>query len=154
MTDTASETDLGGAITDGADRPRNANTARSYRSVASHSKTAQHLGPLADLPGFWQGTGFSLIARPEFDPENPNAFFLQLNLLRETLEFSQIGSPVPNRGGEQSDIYLYGVTYLHRVTDAATGGALHIEPGLWMRIPPTTAPEAARYRLAEDRSHG
>ena len=37
---------------------------------------------------------------------------------------------------------LYGVTYLHRVTDAATGGALHIEPGVWMRIPPTTDPEA------------
>ena len=60
----------------------------------------------------------------------------------ETLEFSHIGSPVPNRGSKQSDISLYGVTYLHRVTDAATGGALHIEPGVWMRIPATTDPEA------------
>jgi hypothetical protein len=142
MTDTASETNLGTAITDRADRPRNSNTARSYRSVGTHSTTSEHLGPLADLPGFWQGTGFSLIARPEFDPNNPNAFFLQLNLLHETLEFSHIGSPVPNRGSEQTDISLYGVTYLHRVTDAATGGALHIEPGVWMRIPPTTDPEA------------
>jgi hypothetical protein len=32
---------------------------------------------------------------------------------------------------------------LQRVTDATTGGALHIEPGLFLRIPPTTAPEAA-----------
>jgi hypothetical protein len=142
MTDTASETNLGTAITDRPDQPRNANTARSYRSVATHSTTAEFLGPLADLPGFWQGTGFSLIARPDFDPRNPDGFFLQLNLLREIVEFSQIGSPVPNRGSQQSDISLYGVTYVHRVTDAATGGALHIEPGIWMTIPPTTDPDA------------
>ena len=142
MTDTASETNLGTAITDRPDLPRNANTARSYRSVGAHATTAEHLGPLADLPGFWQGTGFSLIARPDFDPRNPDGFFLQLNLLREVIEFSHIGSPVPNRGSEQGDISLYGVTYLHRVTDAATGGALHIEPGLWMTIPPTTDPDA------------
>ena len=71
MTDTASETNLGTAITDRADRPRNPNTARSYRSVATHSQTAEHLGPLADLPGFWQGTGFSLIARPDVRPDEP-----------------------------------------------------------------------------------
>lgn len=142
MTDTASETNLGTAITDHADQPRNPNTARSYRGVATHSTTAEHLGPLADLPGFWQGTGFSLIARPDFDPKNPDGFFLQLNLLQEVLEFQPIGSPVPNRGSGQSDISLYGVTYLHRVTDAATGGALHIEPGIWLNIPATTDPEA------------
>jgi hypothetical protein len=142
MTDTASETNLGTAITDRAERPRNANTARSYRSVGAHSTTAAHLGPLADLPGFWQGTGLSLIARPDFDPRNADGFFLQLNLLQETIEFHPIGSPVPNRGSEQPDISLFGVTYLHRVTDAATGGALHIEPGIWLRVPPTTEPAA------------
>jgi hypothetical protein len=142
MTDTASETDLGTALTDRADQPRNANTARSYRTVATHSTTSEHLGPLADLPGFWQGTGFSLIARPDFDPQNPDGFFLQLNLLREAIEFRPIGSPVPNRGSEQGDVSLYGVTYMHRVTDAATGGALHIEPGIWLTIPATTDPEA------------
>jgi hypothetical protein len=141
-TDTASETKLGTAITDHPEQPRNVNTARSHRGVASHSATAVHLGPLADLPGFWQGTGFSLTARPDFDPGNPDGFFLQLNLLNETIEFDPIGSPVPNRGSEQGDISLYGVTYLHRVTDAATGGALHIEPGVWMTIPPTTQPES------------
>ncbi|HET9872483.1 MAG TPA: heme-binding protein [Propionibacteriaceae bacterium] len=144
MTDTASETNVGAAITDRADQPRNSNTAASYRSVATHSTTADLLGPLADLAGgFWQGTGFSLIARPDFDPANPDGFFLQLNLLHEVLEFQTIGSPVPNRGSGQPDLALYGVTYLHRVVDAATGGALHIEPGTWLTIPATTDPDAS-----------
>jgi hypothetical protein len=45
-----------------------------------------------------------------------------------------------NRGSVQPDIAIYGVTYLHRVTDAISGGALHIEPGMWLNIPPTTDP--------------
>ncbi len=34
------------------------------------------------------------------------------------------------------------MTYLHRVTDATTGGALHIEPGMWLNIPATADPQA------------
>jgi hypothetical protein len=105
-----------------------------------------HLGPLVDLPGFWEGTGFSLIARPHFGGSD-NGFFLQLNLLRETIEFTPIGSPVINRGSRQEDVALYGVTYLHRVTDATTGGALHIEPGTWLNMPPTD-PKSTIARLA------
>jgi|tagenome__1003787_1003787.scaffolds.fasta_scaffold20935996_1 hypothetical protein len=142
MTDVAAETRLGTALTDRPDQPRNASTARSYRPVAPHLATSERLGPLADLPGFWEGTGFGLIARPDFDSDNPEGIFLQLNLLRETIEFRSIGSPVPNRGSAQPDIQLYGVTYLHRVTDAATGGALHIEPGIWLNVPATTEPKA------------
>lgn len=149
-TDVAAETNLGTALTPRADRPRNANTVSSYRPVASHATTAMNLGPLADLPGFWEGTGFSLIARPDVDPDNPDGFFLQLNLLRETIEFSAIGSAVPNRGSQEPDVNLFGVTYLHRVTDAATGGALHIEPGIWMSVPGTAADgsEASVTRLS------
>ncbi|WP_437535138.1 heme-binding protein [Sorangium sp. So ce726] len=100
------------------------------------------LGPLADLPGFWEGTGFSLIARPQFSGSD-NGFFLQLNLLRETIEFTSIGSPVVNRGSRQGDIAIGGVTYLHRVTDATTGAALHIEPGTWLNVPPTQEPASS-----------
>jgi len=114
-----------------------------YRAASAQSTTANRLGPLADLPGFWEGTGFGIIARPDFDSANTNGFFLQLNMLRETIEFTPIGSPVINRGSEQNDIELYGVTYLHRVTDASTGAALHIETGSWLVVPPTTAPESA-----------
>jgi hypothetical protein len=100
------------------------------------------LGPLADLPGFWEGTGFSLIARPQFSGSD-NGFFLQLNLLRETIEFTAIGAPVMNRGSRQADIAMGGVTYLHRVTDATTGAGLHIEPGTWLNVPPTQEPAAS-----------
>lgn len=119
------------------------NNVTSYRAVSTSASTADSLGPLADLTGFWEGTGFSLIARPDFDTDNEDGFFLELNLLRETIEFTTIGSPVFNRGSRQADVSLFGVTYLHRVTDATTGGALHIEPGVWLHIPPTTVPDSA-----------
>lgn len=124
--------------------------AGSFRSTSTHQATANRLGPLQDLPGFWEGTGFSLIARPNFSGGNENGIFLQLNLLRETIEFTPIGSPVFNRGSVQEDIAIYGLTYLHRITDGITGGALHIEPGMWLNIPPTTDPasDASIARLA------
>jgi hypothetical protein len=112
------------------------------RGVQSHKTTADRLGALKNLPGFWEGTGFSLIARPDFSGRSANGFFLQLNNLHETIEFTTIGSPVLNRGSAQEDIAIYGVTYLHRVTDGETGGALHIEPGMWLNVPATTAPQA------------
>ncbi|SEP29577.1 hypothetical protein SAMN05216228_10732 [Rhizobium tibeticum] len=62
--------------------------------------------------------------------------------MHETIEFTPIGSPVFNRGSAQEDVTIFGVTYLHRVTDGVNGGALHIEPGMWLRIPATTAPKA------------
>ena len=119
------------------------NDVSSYRAVSGQRGTADKLGPLKDLPGFWEGTGFSLIARPDFGEKSDNGFFLELNWLRETIEFTTIGSPVFNRGSKQADIQIYGLTYLHRVTDGTTGGALHIEPGLWLNIPATSVPQAA-----------
>jgi hypothetical protein len=135
MTDVQATTGLGMATALGAPPD-----TISYRAVPSQRATAVNLGPLQDLPGFWEGTGFNLIARPDFSA--PNGFFLELNLLRETIEFTTIGSPVFNRGSLQGDITIYGVTYLHRVTDATSGEALHIEPGMWLNIPPTTEPPA------------
>lgn len=117
-------------------------SAAPYRGVASNLTTAARLGPLQDLTGFWEGVGFSLIARPDFSQANRDGFFLQLNMLRETIEFTSIGSPVFDRGSVQPDIAIYGLTYLHRVTDAVSGGALHIEPGMWLHIPATTKPHS------------
>lgn len=123
---------------------------KQFRAVSAHLTTAENLGPLQDLPGFWEGTGFNLIARPDYSSGNENGLFLELNLLRESIEFTAIGSPVVNRGSLQDDIAIYGVTYMHRVTDATTGAALHIEPGMWLNIPPTTNPasDASIARLA------
>ena len=55
---------------------------------------------------------------------------------------------VPNRGlNPQTDLSLYGLHYLQRVSDAdappfsTAGQALHIEPGLFMNVPASTVPE-------------
>jgi len=106
------------------------------------------LGALAKLPGAWVGSGFNLIARP--DKQGGLPFFLELDATKETLEFTPISSPIPNRGFEQDDITFLGLTYLQRVNDALTNGGLHIEPGIWLNIPPTTVPqaEASVVRLA------
>jgi hypothetical protein len=116
--------------------------ANEIRAASAHHTTGDRLGPLKDLPGFWEGSGFSLTARPNFGGGNPNGLFLQLNMIRETIEFTAIGSPVTNRGSVQDDITVYGVTYLQRVTDAISGGALHVEPGMMLNIPATESPAA------------
>jgi hypothetical protein len=142
MTDIAPKTRLGAALVPDTAGTLTTSNVSSYRAVSTHDVTAESLGPLRDLAGHWQGSGFNLIARPDFDRENEDGFFLELNLLRETIDFTTIGSPTVNRGSLQEDISLFGVTYVQRVTDVTTGGALHIEPGLFLRIPRTSAPEA------------
>ena len=98
-----------------------------------------NLGLLQELAGTWQGGGFNLVARP--DSQHQTATFLELNLTSETLSFTPISSAIPNRGfGQQPDIALYGLTYLQQISDATTGGALHIEPGIWINQPPTVDP--------------
>src|ERR1700733_4422299 len=102
-----------------------------------------NLGPLADLPGKWTGKGFNQIWRPHFavvppDPPGQDRF-LELNLTTETLEFEQIPGPIPNRGFLQGDISMFGVTYMQKVSDVVSGG-IHVEPGIWASIPPTTDP--------------
>lgn len=141
MADSAVNTRLGAPVVP-EDNGVNPKDVSSYRAVSPAHTTADNLGPLKNLPGFWQGTGISIIARPDFSDGNENGIFLELNLLQETIEFTTLGSPVMNRGSLQDDIALYGVTYLHRVVDGYTGGALHIEPGVWLTVPPTTAPAA------------
>lgn len=98
----------------------------------------ERLGPLKELPGTWVGTGFNLIARPDFQNNKP--FFLEINGTIESLEFTLIGGDIPNRGSEQDDLFLHGLHYLQQVADCTTHGALHIEPGLWIHIPKTKDP--------------
>jgi hypothetical protein len=148
VTGSAAVTSLGPPLSRGNGGPPGG-TLTAYRAASSQQATAANLGPLQDLPGFWEGTGFNLIARPDHAGGNPAGVFLQLNLLRETIEFTSIGSPVFNRGSVEDDIALYGVTYLHRVTDAVTGEALHIEAGLWLKVPPAGGqPDTSIARLA------
>jgi hypothetical protein len=106
------------------------------------------LGPLAKLRGTWKGTGFNQIWRP-FDglqQQPPQDRFLELNETSEILQFVEIEGDIPNRGLLQVDINLHGLTYLQRINDinVLTNGqptGIHIEPGIWITIPPTTNPQ-------------
>ncbi|MGH2856732.1 MAG: heme-binding protein [Solirubrobacteraceae bacterium] len=110
----------------------------SFRAVTDATTLHERLGPLAELPGRWSGHGFNLIARPDF--QGGNDIFLELNPTRETLTFDTIGSAIPNRGSGQDDIDLFGVHYLQQISDRSNGGALHIEPGIWITVPQTQLP--------------
>lgn len=119
----------------------------SVRLVPDNATVLQNLGLLAGLAGTWHGTGFNLIARP--DKQGGGDLFLELNQTTEMLVITPIGSDIPNRGFAQDDIDLFGLTYLQQISDAQTGGALHIEPGVWVTSPNTvdpsqTAPEGGQ----------
>lgn len=98
------------------------------------------LGPLANLPGTWGGIrkGFNVIWRPNHSPGQDR--FLELNLTNESLKFDAISGAIPNRGLQQGDINMFGITYLQQISDANLDAGLHIEPGIWAVVPPTTNP--------------
>jgi hypothetical protein len=120
----------------------------SVRISPDNDTVLENLGLLKELAGNWHGKGFNLVARPFFglpatssNPAAPAAnLFLELNLTHETMKFDPISSSIPNRGTFQQDIELFGLTYLQKISDATTGGALHIEPGIWVTHAPTTDP--------------
>ena len=111
-----------------------------FRASSPVAEAGPHLGPLLELPGTWVGSGFNLISRP--DKHDGRPFFLELNATRETLAFTEIGAPIPNRGTSQDDIFFLGVHYLQQISDAVDNAALHLEPGMWLNIPATTDPVA------------
>jgi len=105
----------------------------SVRISPANDEISKSLGFLAELAGTWHGKGFNLIARPDGLGGQP--LFLELNQTSETLRITEIGSDIPNRGDAVADIDLFGLTYLQKISDSVTGGALHIEPGIWVRLP-------------------
>jgi hypothetical protein len=97
------------------------------------------LGPLAQLPGTWKGQGFNTIWRPHH-PASPQDRFLELNLTTEELVFTKINGAIPNRGLQMPDINMFGITYMQQISETASGAGLHVEPGIWAHVPPTTNP--------------
>ena len=95
------------------------------------------LGPLAQLPGTWKGHGFNTIWRPHHGSQDR---FLELNVTDETLVFTKINGAIPNRGLLMPDIDMFGLTYMQQIAEKDTGAGLHIEPGIWANVPPTTNP--------------
>jgi hypothetical protein len=100
---------------------------------------ADPLGPLAQLPGTWKGNGFNTIWRPHRLSGGQDRF-LELNLTTETLVFSKINGAIPNRGLLMADINMFGLTYMQQIAETSTGAGLHIEPGIWAVVPPTSDP--------------
>ena len=111
------------------------------------------LGAIAGFRGPFRGNGFNTIFRPQNfavsptplpNPANgPNDNILELNPTTETLEFSDPLGSIPNRGFVQGDIFLNGVPYLQKikdVSDPAQPVDIHFEPGVWLSVPPTSAP--------------
>jgi hypothetical protein len=109
------------------------NAVPSVRVSPANDEISKELGFIAELAGTWHGKGFNLIARPDGLGGEP--LFLELNQTSETLRITEIGSDIPNRGDAVADIDLFGLTYLQKISDSVTGGALHIEPGIWIRTP-------------------
>ncbi len=103
----------------------------------------QGLGPLAGLAGNWSGQGFNAIWRPH---RGASDHFLELNVTSDQIDLAVINGQIPNRALLQARIGLHGLTYLQQISDAnvEVNGApagLHIEPGVWINIPPTTDPQ-------------
>jgi hypothetical protein len=96
------------------------------------------LGALAGLEGTWKGHGFNAIWRPHNPPSQDR--FLELNMTNETLVFTRINGPIPNRGLAMHDINMFGLTYMQQISEASTGAGLHIEPGIWASVPQTSDP--------------
>lgn len=118
----------------------------SIRLGKERASDTANLGFLARLSGTWEGEGFNLIARP--DKQGGSPLFLELNQTFETLSVVPISSSIPNRGSAVDDIELFGLTYLQKVTDSVTKGALHIEPGMWVHVPSQdTATTQSVFRL-------
>ena len=118
--------------------PRARTGIPSVRIAKTNAEVLQDLGLLAEFAGTWHGKGFNLIARPDGTGGEP--LFLELNQTVETLRLDPIASEIPNRGNARPDIDLFGLTYLQKISDAVTGGALHIEPGIWITVPDPTLP--------------
>ena len=121
----------------------------SLTALRDSVSSVPSLGPLAAFTGTFHGSGFNTIFRP--DSGSPTKLpvpvtgdnLLELNLTQETLSFSPALGSVPNRGEVMPDIFLNGVPYLQVINDVTVPSqpvGIHVEPGLWMAVPPTTTP--------------
>jgi hypothetical protein len=122
---------------------------------APAAEPADELGPLAQLvgedgKGEWVGEGFNTIWRPHALAGSGQDRFLELNLTSEKLIFNRIKGQIPNRGLLMPDINMFGLTYLQEIEGTDPKEGLHIEPGIWINVPPTTNPAlpATEVRMA------
>ena len=113
--------------------------AQAAEAIKALTAAPDPLGALAGLLGTWKGHGFNAIWRPHH-PAGQQDRFLELNETDETLVFTRINGPIPNRGLAMADITMSGLTYMQQISESSTGAGLHIEPGIWAAVPATSDP--------------
>jgi hypothetical protein len=105
------------------------------RLSPSTQKVADVLGPLAGLVGTWMGSkGYEIVAVPGKNPNGKEGFLLIVRPYIEIITFSPIGAAVPDRG-YPDNLFITGVQYEMRITDAETNQPLHLEVGMWFHMP-------------------
>jgi hypothetical protein len=107
-----------------------------FKVAAADNLVLPTTDPLQQLIGTWQGKGFNAIWVPL---SSGGGHRLLLAVIDETLAFSRIPGVIPNRGLQQGDIGMTGVTYIDQIADE-NGNGLHMEPGIWAVVPATTNP--------------
>ncbi|KAJ5820339.1 hypothetical protein N7474_005930 [Penicillium riverlandense] len=112
---------------------------------------ASPLGLLENFSESFTGRGLNTVFRPNNGTPDATQFprdnILELNLINDTITFSESFGAVPNRGlMSQNGIFLNGISYIQAVNDVTnvkTGRAdgpatgIHFETGLWMNVPAT-----------------
>ena len=128
-------------------------SVRGLGLTADAAEPAPDLGAIASFTGTFKGAGFNTIFRPQDfavtptplpnPTHGPDDNILELNLTEETLSFSPALGSIPNRGMVQGDVFLNGIPYrqiINDVSDPTQPVGIHFEPGVWLSVPPTTAP--------------
>src|SRR5881227_787051 len=112
---------------------------QASKAIESLAAGPDPLGALASLEGTWKGHGFNAIWRPHH-PIAQSDRFLELNVTDETIVFTGIKGPIPNRGLAMPDIDMFGLTYMQQISGSISKAGLHVEPGIWATVPQTTDP--------------
>src|SRR5262245_52362400 len=88
-------------------------TSMGFVRLGRNAQTSVvELGPLADLVGVWIGSqGWELIAVPGTKPDGSETFTFIARPYVETISFTPLGAPVPNRGGPAGEMFITGLMY-------------------------------------------
>lgn len=127
--------------------------AAAFAEGVEPEPQAPDLGGIVGFNGTFKGVGLNTIFRPQNFALTPTPLpnpakgnddnILEINLTEETLSFSASLGSIPNRGMVQGDVFLNGIPYLQTindVSDPANPVGIHFEPGVWLSVPPTSAP--------------
>jgi hypothetical protein len=107
-------------------------------------QVSDSLGPLANLVGTWVGNhGWNMIAVPQ-----GKSFLLLVRPFIETITFYPLGAPVPDRAPEGDELFITGLGYDLRVTDAGTNQPMHIENGMWLLLNQDINKTPQKYSIA------